>query len=72
MSPAQIEPLAADLLHGAQEIADFLGIPTASVFYQVARGQIPVTRMGRLIIASKTTLRRHFAPELARETTPTT
>jgi hypothetical protein len=55
-------PLAQDLLHGAREIADFLGIEERQARHQIDRGNIPVTRMGRLIIGSKEVLRRRFVP----------
>jgi hypothetical protein len=55
-------PLADDLLHGAAEIGKYLGISERAAFHQIANGQIPTVKMGRLIVASKTVLRRHFAP----------
>jgi len=55
--------IAGDLLHGARQIGTFLGLPERKVFYYVARGEIPVTKLGSLIVASKTVLRRHFIPE---------
>lgn len=56
------QPLSADLLYGAQQIADFLGIETRNAYYQIERGYIPTTRMGSTIVASKSALRRRFAP----------
>ncbi len=56
-------PLAADLLHGAAEIAAYLGLTERQAFHQIEQGNIPTRRMGRLIIASKTALRRRFVPE---------
>jgi hypothetical protein len=61
------DSLAGDLLHGAKAIADYLGIDTREVYWQVERGNIPVTRMGRLIISSKATLRSRFIPKAAAE-----
>jgi hypothetical protein len=55
-------PLADDLLHGAKEIADFLGIAERQARWQIDNGSIPVTRMGRLIVSSKSALRRRFVP----------
>jgi hypothetical protein len=57
--------IASDLLHGANEVSKFLGIPERQVYYYVEKGQLPVTKMGSLIVASKTVLRRHFIPEKA-------
>jgi hypothetical protein len=65
MEARQTEPLADDLLHGAREIADFLGLSERQAFHQIERGNIPTTRMGRLIVGSKTVLRRRFAPSEA-------
>jgi hypothetical protein len=60
---AQDETLADDLLHGAKKIADFLGIEERQARWQIDKGNIRVTRMGRLIVGSKIALRRQFAPE---------
>ena len=60
---AQDESLAADLLHGAKAIADFLGIDERQARWQIDNGSIPVARMGRLIVGSKTVLRRRFVPQ---------
>jgi hypothetical protein len=57
------DSISTDLLHGAREISRYLGIPERRVFYYVAKKQLPVTRLGSLIIGSKKVLRRHFAPE---------
>jgi hypothetical protein len=66
MSPEkQNEPLADDLLHGAKAIADYLGITERQARHQIDRGGIPVTRMGQLIVGSKSTLRRRFVPDEA-------
>jgi hypothetical protein len=65
MEARQTEPLADDLLHGAREIADFLGLSERQAYHQIEHGNIPTTRMGRLIVGSKTVLRRRFAPSEA-------
>jgi hypothetical protein len=59
------ENLAADLLHGAKAIGEFLGIPERRVFYYVAQGYLPVTRIGELIVASRSVLRKHFTEKTA-------
>jgi hypothetical protein len=59
------KPLADDLLHGAREIGQFLGITERQARHQIDSGGIPVTRMGRLIVGSKTVLRRRFIPSEA-------
>ena len=50
-----------DLLWGAQAIADFLGTTERKVWYQADRGLLPGKRQGRLLTASKSALRKHFA-----------
>jgi hypothetical protein len=57
------QPLALDLLIGAAPIAEFLGLTERQARHQIDNGQIPVRRMGRLIVGSKRVLRRHFSPE---------
>jgi hypothetical protein len=62
--PTRIESesdLAADLLPGVEAIAKFTGLKKRQVDWQIRNGNIPVTRMGRLIIGSKSALRRRFA-----------
>lgn len=61
--PTQNEqPLSADLLDGTEAIAEFLGLGKRQVDWQIRQGNIPVTRMGRRIIGSKSALRRRFTP----------
>jgi hypothetical protein len=50
-----------DLLWGAKEIAQFLRLNERQTRYQIDLGLIPVKRQGRLISASKSVLRQHFA-----------
>ena len=62
--PTHIESdLAADLLLGVEAIAQYIGLDKRQVDWQIRKGQIPVTRMGRLIVGSKSALRRRFTPE---------
>jgi hypothetical protein len=57
------EPLAADLLHGAQAIADEIGVDVRRAFYLLERGHIPAQKLGRTWTASRTRLRQHFLGE---------
>ena len=59
-TPAPNESLADDLLHGAKAIGDFLGIDERAARWSIDSGGIPVKRMGRKIIGSKSVLRRRF------------
>jgi hypothetical protein len=65
MNTQDEKPLSEDLLHGAKAIADFLGIEERQARHQIDQGNIPVTRLGRLIIGSKQVLRRRFVPSEA-------
>jgi hypothetical protein len=63
--PTHNEPesdLAADLLPGVEAIAKFTGLKKRQVDWQIRNGTIPVTRLGRLIVGSKSALRRRFTP----------
>lgn len=48
--------IASDILKGAEEIADFLGEDSRSIFYKVSKGSIPHFRVGNAIRARKSTL----------------
>jgi hypothetical protein len=63
MHPNEERPLADDLLIGADPIAAFLGLTTRQARHQIARGEIPVARMGRWIVGSKRVLRSRFSPD---------
>jgi hypothetical protein len=54
--------LADDLLLGVEAIAKYIGLDKRQADWQIRRGTIPVTRMGRLIVGSKSALRRRFTP----------
>ena len=60
MSTKKQDTIADDLLHGATAIAKFLGLDERKVYYYAEKGQLPVTRMGALIVGSKSVLRKHF------------
>jgi hypothetical protein len=61
--PSKDAPLADDLIVGAAAIARETGFSPRQIFYFAARGQIPVRKMGRLLIASRARLRKHFGGE---------
>jgi hypothetical protein len=56
-------PLAADLLHGVGQIAQYLGMSERQIHWQIRRGAIPIARLGRLIVGSKSKLREHLTPK---------
>ena len=49
---------ADDLLHGAHEIAAFLGEKPRRIHYLAERGELPAFRVGRLLYARKSTILR--------------
>jgi hypothetical protein len=61
MSHVVESDLAADLLFGVEAIAKYIGIGKRQAHHAIACGHLPVKRMGRIIVSSKSALRRHFA-----------
>jgi hypothetical protein len=60
MSPTK-SPLAADLLNGVEEIAEFIGWPTRKTQWQITAGRLPVMRVGQGIVARKSEIVRFFS-----------
>jgi hypothetical protein len=54
----QAERLADDLLNGAAEIADFLGTNVREVYHLAKTKRLPIGRLGKKLIASRSKLRR--------------
>ena len=48
--------LSADLLRGADAIAEFLGFPRRTIYHAVAKGHLPSFRVGETVCARKSTL----------------
>lgn len=48
--------LSDDVLHGAQEIASFLGTNRKKIYDLAARRALPVFKMGETVCARKSTL----------------
>ena len=55
----QENDLADDLLEGADEIGDFMDWKPRRVFYVAERKLMPIFRIGKRLVARKSTLRRH-------------
>ena len=49
---------STEMLDGAKEIAEFLGLRERSIYHLVAKGQLPVIRLGGKIAARRSTLER--------------
>jgi hypothetical protein len=54
----QADRLADDLLNGAREIAEFLGTNTREVYHLAKHKRLPIGRLGKKLIASRSGLRR--------------
>lgn len=52
------EPVAPDLLFGAEAIADTLGLTRRQVYHAVACSHLPAFRIGATICARRSTLER--------------
>jgi hypothetical protein len=50
--------LADDLLSGAAEIAEFLGTNVREIYHLAQTQRLPIGRLGRKLIASRSQLRR--------------
>jgi hypothetical protein len=53
-------PLAADLLFGAQAIADEIGASLRRTFHLLEGGHLPADKCGRTWVSTRTRLRRFF------------
>lgn len=56
---AKADWLAADLLNGGTEIAEFLGCNTREVYHLAKTQRLPIGRLGRKLVASRRQLARH-------------
>ena len=63
MSQQTEAPLSDDLLHGVAAIAEYLGVPERKIHWQIRKGNLPVVRLGRLIVGSKHQLREQLTPK---------
>jgi hypothetical protein len=61
----QSEPLADDICSGVPEIAAEIGYTERATYHAVAKGQIPVFRIGKKIHARRSELRRRFSSDAA-------
>jgi hypothetical protein len=60
-------PLAADLLTGVDEIAEFIGWTPRKTQWQITAGRLPVRRVGQGIVARKSELDRFLSAHGADE-----
>lgn len=60
MTEKSYDRIADDALYGAAAIADFLGVSRAKVYHYVRKRQLPIGKLGKVLIARRLTLRRAF------------
>jgi hypothetical protein len=60
MTQQNDERLAADLLIGAQAIADEIGLKPTEVYYYWRAGKLPLKKLGAQLVGSKQVLREHL------------
>lgn len=63
MSKEKDQVLARDLLIGNEAIGKFLGLSERAAEWQIKKGHLPIKKMGKQNVASKTVLRKHFASD---------
>lgn len=49
-------PLSADILRGADQIADYLGLDRRAVYHAASHGKLPVFHIGSIVHARRSTL----------------
>lgn len=59
-------PLAADVLRGADAIAIWMGFNRRTIYHLTANGTLPTFRMGDIVCARKSTLTAWIAGQEAR------
>jgi hypothetical protein len=59
--PTEAPADTLDLLWGAKAISEFIGLPRHRTHYLIYSGKLPVKRIGKQILASKSALRVYFA-----------
>lgn len=60
-----MQALSDDLLSGAKEAANFIGLPQRAVYRLTENGQLPVIRKGRRLFYRKSDLEKAFQAEVA-------
>ncbi|MEZ0280175.1 DNA-binding protein [Methyloceanibacter sp.] len=59
--PDETNPLADDLLIGADPIAKFTGMDVRAVYHAAAKGHLPTFKVGQKIAARKSELNRRLS-----------
>ncbi len=64
MTAPDTETLSSDILRGARAIGEYTGLPTRQVFYLAEKNELPIFRLGKIICARKSELRRKLSAEV--------
>jgi hypothetical protein len=62
------QPLSADLLIGAEPIAEFLGMPLRETYHALQKGYLPTFKIGPKHAARKSELRARLVASYAKPT----
>jgi hypothetical protein len=63
MSDNTTNELRDDLLNGATEIGGYLGWDPRRIYHAAAKGYLPITKVGAILTARKSELRRALSAE---------
>jgi hypothetical protein len=65
MAQQDTERLGNDLLVGADAISQEIGLSPQQIYYQWRNGNLPLKKLGALLVGSKRVLREHFTGKVA-------
>ena len=60
-----MEKIANDLIRGARGIAEETGMTERQVYHAAEKGHLPIKRIGGVLVALRSELRRAFSSEAA-------
>jgi len=60
-----LEKIANDLCRGARSISDETGLTERQVYHAAEKGYLPIKRVGGVLVALRSELRRAFSSEAA-------
>lgn len=60
MEPNTEQKLRGDLIFGAANIAEEIGVEVHTIYYWHRKKMLPITKVGKTLVASKRMLQREF------------
>jgi len=60
MTTENSDTIASDVLRGAKQIGEFIGLKEKDAFHHLERGHVPAFKMGGIWTSTKTRLRAHY------------